>query len=235
MFRSRLLPCLLVLAAVSAALCLLGFQGEASVPSDRPPDQSFAPAAAAPRETDWQLVLVNPWTPMEEGYVPELTRLSNGLSLDSRCAPALNDMLDACQAAGLSPVVCSAYRTWEKQESLFSAQVNKCLAQGYAQEDAQREAARSVAAPGTSEHQLGLAADIVDQSYQSLDDHQAETPVQQWLMAHSWGYGFILRYPPEKSDTTGVIYEPWHYRYVGKEAAQAITRQGVCLEEYLVQ
>ncbi len=113
--------------------------------------------------------------------------------------------------------------------------MNKCRARGYAQEDAQREAARSVAAPGTSEHQLGLAADIVDQSYQSLDDHQAETPVQQWLMAHSWEYGFILRYPPEKSETTGVIYEPWHYRYVGKEAAQAITRQGVCLEEYLAQ
>ncbi len=119
MFRSHLLPCLLVLAAVSATLYLLGFQGEASVPSDRPPDQSFAPAADAPRETDWQLVLVNPWTPMEEGYVPELTRLSNGLSLDSRCAPALNDMLEACQAAGLSPVVCSAYRTWEKQRASF--------------------------------------------------------------------------------------------------------------------
>lgn len=230
MFRSRLLPCLLILAVLSAALILLGSQRDTSVSSDRPADQS---PSAAIQETDWWLVLVNARTPMEADYVPDLTQLSNGLSLDSRCVPALNTMLDACRAAGLSPVVSSAYRTWEKQERLFSAQVDKFLAQGYTLTDAQQEAARFVAVPGTSEHQLGLAVDIVDPSYQSLDECQADTPVQQWLMVHSWEYGFILRYPSEKSETTGVIYEPWHYRYVGRDAAQAITCQGICLEEYL--
>ena len=108
MFRSRLLPCLLILAVLSAALILLGSQRDTSVSSDRPTDQG---PSAAIQETDWWLVLVNARTPMEADYVPDLTQLSNGLSLDSRCVPPLNTMLDACRAAGLSPVVSSAYRT----------------------------------------------------------------------------------------------------------------------------
>ena len=87
--------------------------------------------------------------------------------------------------------------------------------------------------PGTSEHQLGLAVDLVDASYQVLDEAQASTPAQQWLMAHCWEYGFILRYPAEKQDITGIIYEPWHYRYVGRDHAQAIRQSGQCLEEFL--
>ena len=90
-----------------------------------------------------------------------------------------------------------------------------------------------VAVPGTSEHQLGLALDIVDMNHQILDESQEETDTQQWLMAHSWEYGFILRYPNDKSEITGIIYEPWHYRYVGRDAAREIYEQGVCLEEYL--
>ena len=89
--------------------------------------------------------------------------------------------------------------------------------------------------PGTSEHQAGLAVDIVSVEYQVLDEGQEDTPLQQWLMAHCWEYGFILRYPTDKSDLTGVGYEPWHYRYVGEEAAKAVTEQGICLEEYLAQ
>ena len=87
--------------------------------------------------------------------------------------------------------------------------------------------------PGTSEHQLGLAVDIVDISNQHLDASQENTAVQKWLMEHSWEYGFILRYPNEKSEITGIIYEPWHYRYVGREDAEQIHTLGVCLEEYL--
>ena len=90
-----------------------------------------------------------------------------------------------------------------------------------------------MARPGTSEHQAGLAVDIVDRSYQVLDHRQETTAVQQWLMAHCAEYGFILRYPSDKSELTGVGYEPWHYRYVGTEAAQAIMERGICLEEYL--
>ena len=141
-------------------------------------------------------------------------------------------MMDDCRAAGLNPVICSSYRTHDKQEELFRKKVNTLRKQGYSQEEAETEAARWVARPGTSEHETGLAVDIVDKSYQLLDEKQEQTPVQQWLMAHCAEYGFILRYPVEKSDLTGIGYEPWHYRYVGTEAAKAITEQGLCLEEY---
>lgn len=186
-------------------------------------------------EDSWMLTLVNPWNPLPEDYACTLTSLSNGHSVDERCYPDLQAMLDACREAGLSPVICSSYRTREKQEKLFQNKVERLIAQGYSRENAKTEAAKTVALPGTSEHQLGLAVDIVDRSNQNLDRTQETTAVQQWLMAHSWEYGFILRYPDEKSETTGIIYEPWHYRYVGKEAAEEIYRQGVCLEEYLDQ
>ena len=105
--------------------------------------------------------------------------------------------------------------------------------QGDLREEAEKQAAIWVAPPGTSEHQLGLAVDIVAESYQLLDRHQEKTAEQQWLMEHCSEYGFILRYPTDKSEMTGIGYEPWHYRYVGREAAEEIMRRGICLEEYL--
>lgn len=184
---------------------------------------------------DWRLLLVNPWNPLPEGYAPVLTQLKNGQAVDERCYPALQEMMDACRAAGLEPLICSSYRTQEKQQSLFDRKVSRLLAAGLEQEAARAEASRVVAVPGTSEHQLGLAVDIVDMGYQLLDDAQAHTPVQQWLLAHCWEYGFILRYPADKEAVTGIIYEPWHYRYVGKDNAKAIRDSGLCLEEWLTQ
>ena len=197
----------------------------AEVPAEMP--------EAAVEEDAWQLRLVSAAHPLPEDFeVPELTKLKGGHAIDSRVYPALQQMMDDCRAAGLNPVICSSYRTYDKQEELFRKKVNTLLKQGYSQEEAETEAARWVARPGTSEHETGLAVDIVDKSYQLLDEKQEQTPVQQWLMAHCAEYGFILRYPVEKSDLTGIGYEPWHYRYVGVEAAKAITEQGLCLEEY---
>ena len=90
-----------------------------------------------------------------------------------------------------------------------------------------------MAVPGTSEHQTGLAVDIVDMNYQLLDEKQEDTAVQKWLIKNSYKYGFILRYPSDKSEITGINYEPWHYRYVGKDVAKEVYEQGVCFEEYL--
>ncbi|HIS76501.1 MAG TPA: M15 family metallopeptidase [Candidatus Merdivicinus excrementipullorum] len=197
-------------------------------------DSSSEDSTASLSQKDWRLTLVNSSHPLEDGYVPELADVdANGHQLDARAADALKEMLSDAKAAGLSPIVCSSYRTWEKQTSLFDAQVARCEAQGLTGDAAVAEARTVVAYPGTSEHQLGLAADIVALSYQILDEKQMETPEQQWLMEHCDEYGFILRYPEGKSDLTGVIFEPWHYRYVGKEAAKEIMSQGVCLEEYL--
>jgi len=182
---------------------------------------------------DWKLVLVNPWNKMEEGYVPGLTQLINGYAIDSRCYSDLQEMINACKADGLSPYICSAYRTHQQQIQLYNNKVNYFLGRGYSMADARAEAGTVVAVPGTSEHQLGLALDIVDSNNHSLTSAQENTAVQKWLMNNSWKYGFILRYPSGKSDITGIIYEPWHYRYVGSEAAQYIYENGICLEEYL--
>ena len=184
-------------------------------------------------EDSWMLTLVNPWNPLPEDYDLTLTQLSNGHSVDQRCYPDLQEMMDDCRAAGLSPLICSSYRTQEKQEQLFQNKVDRLTAQGLSPEEARTEAAKSVAVPGTSEHQLGLAVDIVAADNQNLDQSQETTAVQRWLMEHCWEYGFILRYPEGKSDVTGIIYEPWHYRYVGRDAAKEIYDQGICLEEYL--
>ena len=107
------------------------------------------------------------------------------------------------------------------------------MASGASPAEAEAEAATVVLRPGTSEHHLGLAVDIIDTKLWALDERQAQMPAQRWLMENSWRYGFILRYPPEKTHITGIIYEPWHYRYVGTELAAELHGSGLTLEEYL--
>ena len=134
-----------------------------------------------------------------------------------------------------TPVICSAYRTQDFQQTLYDNKVSEWMEQGYSREEAREKAGHQVAVPSTSEHQLGLAVDIVDVNYQLLDTNQENTAVQKWLLENSWRYGFILRYPTDQTDVTGIVYEPWHYRYVGKEYAQDIYKKGLCLEQYLEQ
>jgi len=182
----------------------------------------------------WNLMLINAEHPLDDDYsVPEQTVLTSGHSIDARAYPALQDMMDGARAAGLEPLICSSFRTQEKQQELFEAKVQYYMDQGQDRAQAEESATYWVQRPGTSEHQMALAVDIVDSSYQLLDEAQEQTPVQIWLMEHCAEYGFILRYPTDKSHITGVGYEPWHYRYVGIEAAQEIMGQGICLEEYL--
>lgn len=178
------------------------------------------------------VLLVNPWHFLPEGYAPELATV-RGYQVDTACAQALEQMLVACEKAGNQPQICSAYRSQETQERLFDKKVRSYTSKGRSQEEAQKLAGTEVAFPGTSEHQLGLAVDIVDKSNWNLDETQAKTPTQLWLMENCWEYGFILRYPNEKSVITGIIYEPWHYRYVGKDISMALKNSGLCLEEYL--
>ena len=208
-----------------------------------PPEGGEAPGKGAkkpaepvfPEAEDWQLLLVNPWNPLPEDFRETLAlkSLPNGLRVDRRAWEDLMEMLADCRKAGLRPLVCSAYRTQATQTRLYNNKILRLLAAGCPAEEAAAEAARWVAAPGTSEHQTGLAVDIVAASYQMLDEGQAETAEQKWLMEHCWEYGFILRYPSEKEALTGVGYEPWHYRYVGRPAALDIRDSGLCLEEYL--
>ena len=181
-----------------------------------------------------EIILVNPWNSIPEDYAPEIVEVTGWWWKSSAvCHDALQEMLQACRDAGLNPYIGSAYRTNGDQRWLFNNKVQKLMNEGYAEADAKRLAATVVAIPGTSEHELGLAFDLADNDYRDLNEAQEGTPVQKWLMENSWRFGFILRYPNNKSDVTGIIYEPWHYRYVGKQVAQEIYESGLCLEEYL--
>lgn len=196
-------------------------------------EQSTKPTLPKIDKNQWNLILVNQWNYLPENYNPEIKYLDNGHAIDERAYSDLQNMMNDCRDAGLNPLICSSYRTMEKQEMLFNNKINEYLGYGYSRSEAERKAGELVAIPGTSEHQLGLALDIVDVSYQLLDENQENTDVQKWLIHNSWKYGFILRYPTDKSSITGISYEPWHYRYVGKEAAKEIYEAQICLEEYL--
>lgn len=182
--------------------------------------------------TGKEVILANPWNYIPDQYTVKLGEYS-GYSMAKHIVSPLKQMLADCKAAGYTAIVCSAYRSHNDQIYLHNRRIQRFLDQGYSEEDAKREAARRVAVPGTSEHELGLALDIVDINYQNLDEKQETMPAQKWLMANSWKYGFVLRYPNQKSDITGIIYEPWHYRYVGVELAKELYESGMCLEEYL--
>lgn len=186
------------------------------------------------KEEAWKLTLVNKWNPMEDGCKPAVAEIENNYYFDARAVGYLQEMLADGRREGLDFWICSAYRTIEKQRNLFEDKVRRVTAEtGLTGEAAREKAGTEVAFPGTSEHNLGLAVDIVARDYQILDEKQARTEEAQWLKENCWKYGFILRYPTDKTEETGIIFEPWHYRYVGEKAAKEIMEQGICLEEYL--
>lgn len=183
-----------------------------------------------PVSEEWNLIVVNRWNELPEDYSVELTELSNGQKVDSRIYPYLQEMFDAARAEGIYPIVREGYRTAEEQQEILDDKIQTYINQGYSQVKAERTAKEWVALPGTSEHQLGIAVDInADKSKCSNED------VYGWLAENAYKYGFILRYPMGKQEITGTSYEPWHYRYVGIEAAYEINERGICLEEYFKQ
>ena len=213
---------------------------DTTAPITEPPKPSYDLDA-------WYLTLVNPWNKLPAGYVDKITlvKVRSSIQIDSRIIDPLNKMLADCYAAHPTvsdkcsgkPLVCSGFRSQEKQESLFAnklAKVKKANP-GISDEDAYALAATEVAIPGTSEHQLGLAVDIVCcVDHYNLDMQETKTR-QRWLIDNCHKYGFILRYPADKMDITGIIYEPWHYRYVGVEVATDIMSRGICFEEWLAE
>ncbi|MBE6768984.1 MAG: D-alanyl-D-alanine carboxypeptidase family protein [Ruminococcaceae bacterium] len=183
----------------------------------------------------WNLQLVNGWNPLpaDYGFEDNLVDFGSGRMFDTRAAEALRQMLAAGGEYGLRPV--SLFRAYDHQVKLYNNEVAEWKQAGYSQAEAEQKASTEVARPGTSEHHLGLAADILSDGVYSLEETFENTAAFTWLKEHCAEYGFILRYPKEKEDITGVIYEPWHYRYVGVEAAREIMSRGICLEEYLAE
>lgn len=168
-----------------------------------------------------QMVLVNRWNPVPDDYECDLVYI-RGSRVDASCAEALEELLTACEAAGFDCELNSAYRSVSFQQRLWDNRYYNYITNGYREEKAYELTAQVVAVPGTSEHHLGLAVDLV-----------GSDSMYQWLADHSWEYGFVLRYPQDKTEATGIIYEPWHFRYVGKELAKQIFESGLCLEEFL--
>lgn len=183
--------------------------------------------------TDWELILVNKDNKLPEDYKVEVETVEYTHKIDIRVADALRQMLKDARSEGLHPILASSYRTHETQQTLYKNKVTQYKNMGYAQNIAEEKASFWVAIPGTSEHELGLAVDIVAREYQLLNEEQEKTPVQQWLIENSYKYGFTLRYPTEKKDITKINYEPWHYRYVGVENATFMREKNYCLEEFV--
>lgn len=179
--------------------------------------------------SDWNLILVDAEHSVPSDWEVTLVDLRGGEQVDRRIIEPLQAMFDACRADGLLPIVYSGYRSQETQQSIYDRNLAGNLADGYSLEEAEALTRQWVALPGTSEHQLGLAVDIDSED----PDQCSDESVWAWLLEHCAEYGFILRYPADKTDITGIGYEPWHFRYVGKEAAKTIMSEDITLEEYL--
>lgn len=167
------------------------------------------------------VLLCNRWNPVPDDFEMNLVEIGN-FKLDASCHDAMLEMMDAAKTDGVTLTLNSTYRSKATQQSMWETRRVKYMGQGMTLEEADAYIGRSVAVPGTSEHQTGLAADI-----------KGSQKVYDWLAENSWKYGFILRYPDDKIDITGIIYEPWHFRYVGQAFAKEIYDSGLCLEEYL--
>lgn len=189
----------------------------------------------AKEKEEYYLLLANAENPLPQDWSIQTEEVQNGYEMDKRAAPAMREMIQAAKEDGVELMLCSAYRLVKKQQQLFDRSQQAYMAQGMSEEEAYAKTATETAIPGTSEHQTGLAADIVTPTYQMLDAGFADTPAGQWLSEHAAEYGFVLRYPQDKQEVTGIIYESWHYRFVGKTHAKLMKESGLCLEEYLQQ
>lgn len=182
--------------------------------------------------SDWRLVLINKQHPIPEDYNFTLGTFTAGMRCDERIIEDLLLMMQAAKDEGVNLEVCSPYRGDNRQEYLFDRKIKKYMGQGMSYMEAYKLASQIVTVPGASEHQVGLALDIWSDNYKSLDKGFEDTEAGKWLAEHSWEYGFVLRYPEGKEYITSIEYEPWHFRYVGREAAMTMKQENICLEEF---
>ena len=182
---------------------------------------------------EWNLRLVNNINVLSKSFAPDVSEVDNGQYFDSRAVDALNSFLDGARQNGFSTYISTAYRPYSTQAFIFNGKASQIAWPDGDLAEAEMQARKLVAYPGTSEHQLGLAADIIDNSSTTLvAEDVEEMPLLVWMADHCHEYGFILRYPKDKEEITG-WYEPWHFRYVGVEAATFMMENNLCLEEFI--
>lgn len=196
-------------------------------------DKATSSSLASLSLDDWQLVLVNKQHPVPDDYTFTLGTIKGTMKCDVRIIDDLTEMMKAAKADGINLMVCSPYRDYNRQTVLFNRKIDSYMEKGHSYLEAYKLASMTVTVPGASEHQIGLALDIISSSYYSLDEGFGETKAGLWLKDHCDEYGFILRYPLGKEYITGIQYEPWHFRYVGKVAAENIMERDITLEEFL--
>lgn len=187
-------------------------------------------------EDMWCLILTNAEYPVPEDYEVELEAIpGTEQSVDKRIYEPLMAMIGDMKAQGLSPIVCSGYRTLDKQEKLFNRKVLSFVKAGHTKEESYNLARQTISIPGSGEHCLGLAVDFYTRRYHKLERAFEDTPESKWLVEHAQDYGFVMRYGENKTDITGIQYEPWHYRYVGVEAAKYMKDNDLSLEEFYIE
>lgn len=201
--------------------------------STQPNENQDSEVKVQGNSTDWNLILANPDNALPQDFSVETAVVQGAKEVDKRIVDIAKKMLNDAKNEGIDLLVCSGYRSIEKQQNLFDNSVNGYVAQGYSKEDAIKYTKAYYAVPGTSEHHTGLAMDIVTPSYQTLDAKYDQTDAAKWLLNNAYKYGFILRYPKDKENITKIAYEPWHYRYVGEEHAKVIKEKNLCFEEYI--
>ena len=242
--------CLITSTAISLALfsgCRTGTgtQSESSVSSSYPAETPSLPESSSDEDTlpagnlsDWNLILLNPEPENKIDEDPDVEMTSfDGQQIDARAGEAYAAMRDAAAADGINLYLRSGFRKISLQKTYYDSHIQSYMQQGKSEEEAIRLTRQYYTEPGHSEHHSGLALDIITVEYQrdvySLTEQFAETDGYRWLIAHCAEFGFILRYPKGKTDITQINYEPWHYRYVGKEHAQYIMKHDLTLEEYI--
>lgn len=185
---------------------------------------------------DWNLLLVNAHNTVTDRQL-NLTSLANGQQLDEKVYPYYVQLSEAARQAGYTLLAISGYRSVAYQQELLNNDIQSYLNQGYSQEEAKKKALEYMTEPGTSEHHTGLAIDVLEQTWyekgNTLETGFGETKAGKWLAQNAATYGFIIRYPKGKEKVTGIQYEPWHLRFVGKENAIYMVKHQLVLEEYL--
>jgi D-alanyl-D-alanine carboxypeptidase len=181
---------------------------------------------------DWRLLLINKQRPIPDDYEPVLGTIKGYMRCDERIIDDLLLMMQAAQDDGINLVIISPYRDLAYQEQLFNRKIDSYMWRGLSYLEAYKLSAHTVTVPSTSEHEVGLALDITARNYRTLNVGFAETEAGRWLAANSHEFGFIVRYPEGKEYITSIQFEPWHFRYVGREAAKVIYEKGLTLEEF---
>ena len=203
--------------------------------SSSEPPVSLSAKAEVTTERDWRLMLVNPDNILPENFSVDLTMTKYGYEVDSRIVDDVTALIEGAAKDNVKLLICYGYHTLEQSQQLFEKQLRKQRSYGLSEEAALAEAKRWVAPPGTSDHHTGLALDIVTPEHQVLNHAFYNTPAGQWMAEHSWEYGFVIRFPEDKQEITGITYEPWHLRFVGKEHAAEMHKNNECLEEYVAR